>query len=90
MPERKLPVAEVTRVSVELSPPVDVFNVVLTVQLDGSENEGSWEETYSTEAELRAFLRGCTAMASMATGRHFADPPIPHEAKLQAKPVEID
>jgi hypothetical protein len=68
--ERKEPQVNIKRHDVEVDdfPTIEVF----TVELLG--NGGSWLETWPTEAELRAFLRGLQAGSQMTGGPHLRLP----------------
>lgn len=73
MPDLKVPKIEIKRYSLSLDPSIDVFNVVL-------ENEGSsWNESFGSEAELLAFLRGVKAGCGML-GVYIPYSEIPREA----------
>lgn len=65
--------ANVTRCQVYIHPLVDVFHVELIT------DESVWEESYGSEAELNAFLKGVQAGCSMV-GHLFIRPEIPREA----------
>ncbi len=61
----------ITRHEVAIDPPIPVFHVAM-----GNDRE-SWEESFGTEVELRAFLRGIKAGCSVFGGRFLDEPEIP-------------
>ncbi len=71
--ELKAPAVVITRHQVALDPPIDVFNVELKSE------DSVWSETWGSEDQLRAFLRGIKAGCGMI-GVVFYDPEIPERA----------
>jgi len=60
----------VQRRKVKRDPPVDIFTAVL------KNKSGTWPETYGSKAEMKAFLRGVQASASLC-GFSVHPPPVP-------------
>lgn len=73
----------VARARVELDPPVDVFNAEV------HDGEGEWRESFGSEVELKAFLRGIQVGCDMA-GMSVDIPPVPDATALKfvKEPVE--
>lgn len=70
--ELKLMKITIERIRVQTDPKIDIFEVTLSTN-------GEWKETYGSEAELRAFLRGVKAGAFEAGWVRFEEPEIPRE-----------
>ncbi len=70
MTQAKLIKPKITRIQVYTSPMVDVFNVVI------QDEAGTWGETFGSEVELKAFLRGVQAGLTFS-GSIYVTPEIP-------------
>ena len=65
--------AIVQRIAVSLDPEIEIFNIKL------SSSSGIWKESFGTEAQLRAFLRG-VGVASSLGGQEFIYPVVSPKA----------
>lgn len=71
--EPEPPTITVERGRVPLDPSVDVFHVVLQTK------DGVWEESFGSEIETYAFLRGVEAGSYMLGATNVSAPEIPQE-----------
>jgi hypothetical protein len=75
----EVPIIEIQRHKVCLDPSVDVLHVSVATK------KGLWRETYGSEAEVRAFVRGARAAGSML-GALIMDPGVPEKYTSALEP----